>query len=163
MFTVHRNVLIDFPSWDNPLFSIVVLATPYHPCHPLCGETADISRLREKKRGDSWIGMYSSIWGVAGSSPHFDVVERPESIFYDLPTSATLTLCEARSPYPSPITPQETLKGTYLSIGLCNWNSKQLVQRLSSLGTSTYFIMRLDSFIMRAVWLIFAPWCPPNV
>lgn len=76
-------------------------------------------------------------------------------------------LCEAQPPYTSPLTPQQTYKVTFpslfLSICLYNWNSKQLVSRLSSLVTSTYFIIRLDSFIMRAVWLIFAPWCPPNV
>lgn len=156
MFTVYRNVLIDFPSLDNPLSSIVVVATPCHPCHP-CVETLQISWSKGKM---GWLNSWHVFihLSVSGSSPQFDAVERPESIFSDLSTSATLTfICS------SVFATHKTFKCTSLSIGYCNWNSKQLVQRLSSLVTSTYFIMRLDSFIMRAVWLIFAPWCPPNV
>lgn len=151
MFTVHRNILIDFPSWDNPLFSIVVLTGP-------CCLTAEMWHISDGKGGRTRLSEECQAdWPI--------LIKRWNSSLFlcNLPTSAAQTSVWNPVAVSEPLTPQETLKGTLFSIARCNWNSKQRVARLSSLVTSTYFIMCLDSFIMGAVWLIFAPWCPPNV
>lgn len=139
----------------------MVLATPLHPGQPQWGNCRHLWTDKNIWKA----GMYSSIW-VQGSAVHSDMVRRLESIFCDLATSAPLTFIWGSLSISKPLNTSRDIKrhlSCFLPIRRYNWNSKQLVPRLFLLVTSTYFIMHLDSFIMRAVWLIFARWSPSNV